>query len=148
MKFLLDNTPETSKEEQEELYEALTQKALNAEHTEFEYIKNTSEFFIMKQAVSGLETVIKLYISICNALYKAYCNQVLEGRADFNMLYIFRQNQECITYYKRELEIAKDMLDEYWAYVWSGHFLDQWLFFRTRETWHLWDHREETSSGS
>lgn len=148
MKFLSDDNVDTTKEEQEKLYEALTQKALTADHTSFEYIKNVSEFFIMRQAVSGLETVIKLYTSIWKSLYKVYCKQVLEGKADFNMLYVCKQNQVCADFYRKELDIAKDMLDEYWAYIWSGHFLDQWLFFRTRETWHLWDHREDTSSGN
>lgn len=147
MKFIFEDTQDRTQEEQEELYELLTEKALSKDHTSFEYIKNTTEFSVMRQAVSGLESVIKLYECICEELYKAYCDQVLTGSTDFNMLYILRQNQECKTFYKKELEIAQDMIDEYWAYVWSGHFLDQWLLFRNRESWHLWDHRKDNSFG-
>lgn len=148
MNFIFEDSSDKTKEEQEALYEALTEKALSGEHTAFEYIKSVSERSVMLQALAGLETVIKLYDVICKDLYKAYCKQILAGDADFNLIYVLRQNIECKVFYEKEYEIAFDMLDEYKAYVRSGHFLDQWLFLHTRETWHLWDHRKENPFGN
>ncbi len=147
MKLIFEDLPENSLEEQEELYKALTEKALINDHTKFEYIRNTSEFFVMRQAVSGLETVINFYTTLCDELYNSYCAQVINGEADFNLLYIFRQHQDCISFYTEELRIAKDMLDEYWAYVLKWHFIEQWILFRDRQQDQLWDHRKDNYFG-
>lgn len=141
MNFLFEETPERTPEEQEELYEALTEKALSGEHTKFEYVRNITEWGVLRKAKSGLKKVIELYELIKSSMYKTYCKQVLVGEQDFNLIYSLRQIMECKVFYENELLIVQDMLEEYDAYVGSGHFMDQVLFGRNRETWHMWDHR-------
>lgn len=148
MNFLYKEAAGKSTEEQEELFKVLTEKALAKDHNGFEYIKNTTEFGIIKKTVSGLLKIITLYERIIKNLYKTYCAQVIQGTQDFNMLYALRQYQECKAFYESELAIAKDMLEEYDAYLGKGHFLDQFLFGHTREVWHLWDHRGVGPNGN
>lgn len=147
MNFLFEDTKDKTGEEQEELFHELTEKALSGDHNEFEYIKNSTEWRIMRATKKGLKKIIELYEEVAESVYKAYCKTVLEGTADFNMLYAVRQFQECKIFYTEELNLALDMLDEYDAYIGQGHFLDQFIFGYNRESWHLWDHRQEGPRG-
>ena len=148
MNFLFEETPERTSEEQEELYEALTDKALSGGHTKFEFVRNTAEWGVLCKAKSGLKKVIELYELISGNMYKIYCKQVVKGEQDFNLLYAYRQIIECRAFYEEELLIVKDMLNEYDAYLGSGHFMQQFLFGMDRETWHLWDHRGDGPNGN
>ena len=144
---LFDETQDTP-EEREELFKQLTEFALKGEHHEWEYIKHTSAYWVLKHGMKGMEKVIKLFDTLATATYNAYCKQVAHGIGEFPVLYAYTQYLNCKKFYEEEYAIAEDMLEEYWAYVWSGHFMDQWLFGRERETWHLWDHRQEGPHGS
>ena len=140
------DTPGCTAEEQQELFKALVTKALEEKvHTQPEFIKNTSEWWTARACKAGLYKVITLFDTLATALYKAYCKAVLKGTADFNMLFVYRQYLECKHFYEEELALIQDMLEEYWVYVFSGHFCEQFLFFRERESWHLWDHREDNN---
>jgi hypothetical protein len=143
MLFDFNGKLESTAEEQEQLFKELVTKALeNKEHAKFEYIKNITEFFVVRKCCKALRKVIKVFQSIADSLYKNYCQQVGEDQQDFNLLFVYTQYKLCIQYYTKELEIALDMLDEYDVYVGKGHFLDQVLFFKTREYCELWDHRK------
>lgn len=135
------NNQNKDTQEQEELFKALTEKALANEHTEFEYIKSTAEWIIIKKTRKGLNKIIELYNQVSWSAYNAYCKQVLLGTQDFGLLYALRQYLECEQFYKKELETVKDMLAEYDAYLSKGHFLEQFLWNQERESWHCWDHR-------
>lgn len=148
MNFLFEDTKQQTAEEQEELFKALTEKALHNEHNKFEFIKTITEVRIMIATKHGLYKILNLYNLIIKNLYKEYCKQVLLGTADFNLLYALRQYKECKVFYETELKTVQDMLGEYEAYISRGHFLDQWLFGRTRESWQLWDHRWEGPYGN
>ena len=56
-----NNTKDQTAEEQEELFKALTEKALNREHNAFEYIKNTVEFGVILRTKDGIKKIIELY---------------------------------------------------------------------------------------
>jgi hypothetical protein len=134
-------------QEKEELFKALTEKALANEHTEFEYLKSPGEWIIIKKTRKGLKKFIELYNQVSWSVYNAYCKQVLEGTQDFGLLYALRQYLECEQFYKKELETVNDMLAEYNAYLGKGHFLEQFLWGQERESWRCWDHRGEGPYG-
>lgn len=141
MEFKFEDTNDHSVEEQEELFEALTKKAASGEYTEFEYIKNTSEWWVMKKAKTGLYKVIELYDNLIQQLYDIYCRQIKGGDLSSDVLFAMRQFKECKAFYEVELATTNDMLSEYWAYIGSGHFINQWFLLGERETEQLWDHR-------
>jgi hypothetical protein len=145
--FEFEDLQEPSTEQQEELFKELTEAALNGQHHEWEYIKNITEYGIVKAGQAGLLKVIELFETCAKSVYSNYCAQVAEGTGEFPLLYAYTQYLECKKFYEYELDLTEDMLAEYWAYVWSGHFMDQWLFGRDRESWHLWDHRQEGPNG-
>ena len=138
----------TSVAEQEDLFKSLTEKAIATNHNDWEFIRNPVEYGVMKKTREGLYKVIELYEHVCTSIYKEYCKQVRDGNADFEMLVAYKQYQHCIEFYEKELSTVLDMLDEYWAYVWQGHFLSQFIYGYDRESWHMWDHRTGDTDGN
>lgn len=143
MNFLFEDTKDKTGKEQEELFQALTEKALAGDHNSFEYIKNTTEWGIIRATKKGIKKIILLYDQVTDSIYREYCRHITLGTQDFNMIYALRQFQECKGFYEAELELVLDMLSEYDAYVGQGHFFDQFIFGKERESWHCWDHRNE-----
>lgn len=148
MSFWFEESSAITSQEQAELFSALIEKALTDEHNSWEFIKNITEFGIIKKTQKGLYKVIELFDRITDSLLKEYCKQLKLERADFDLLVAVKQYQHCKLFYERELELVCDMLDEYDSYIGHGYFLDQFLWRRTREPWHLWDHRQEGPGGN
>ena len=131
-----------SAEEQEELFKALVETAQAKQHTNFEYIRNVSEWRLMLASRTGLTKVIELFDTVSKSLMREYCKQVRKGVDNFDMLCAYHRYRACKTFYEIELKTAKDMNKEYWAYVDAGHFLDQFLFGRQRASEDLYDFRK------
>ena len=60
-------------------------------------------------------------------------------------MYIATQYRYCGEFYKKEFDIAKEMLREYWAYLRAGHFIEQVLLRRTRVEKDMYDFRGNNS---
>ena len=142
-----NNTKDQTAEEQEELFKALTEKALNKEHNEFEYIKNTAEFGVILRTKGGIKKIIELYNQVSWGIYNEYCRQVKLGVSDFSLIYALRQYLECKAFYEEELALASDMIQEYFAYLFSGQLINQCILGLDRESWHMWDHRGDGPNG-
>ena len=56
---------------------------------------------------------------------KNYAKDIMADEQKLEMLISMKQFKICYDYYKKECEIAKDMLQEYRVYVSSGHIFDQ-----------------------
>ena len=92
--------------------------------------------------------IIILFESLADELYSAYCKEVLLGTNSVDMLYVVSQYHKCAEFFQDELHIAEEMIEEYWCYVRSGHWLDQFLFFKQRDCWDLWDFRKRDTNGT
>jgi hypothetical protein len=135
-------------EEREKLFRDLIAKAIEGgEHSKFEYLTCTAEWWVAKACQRSLRKVIDFFDIVAAKLYVQYCVSVKKGTADFNMLYTYTQYKACQKFYTEELAIIEDMLDEYWAYVGAGHFIDQWILFRAREYYEFYDFRKAMFNG-
>ena len=56
---------------------------------------------------------------------KTYAEDIMADEQKLEMLMSMKQFEICYDYYKKEYELAKDMLSEYRAYLTSGHIFDQ-----------------------
>lgn len=143
----LNNSAETA-EDREKLFKLLTENALADKHTSWEYIKNPIEWGLIRKTKASLYKVIELYERVYKRVYKEYCKQVRKNNFDFSIIVALKHYQCCKKFYEQELDTVIDMLDEYSAYVWRGHFLSQFIYGQNRESWHLWDHRQENFNGN
>ena len=73
---------------------------------------------------------------------KAYAKDILIDEQKLEMLMSMKQFEICYNYYKKEYELAKDMLSEYRAYLSSGHIFDQLVLNDIRPDDECIDYRE------
>ena len=90
--------------------------------------------------------VIRIFKNLYSSTYKTYLEQVKHNDQDIQTVLALKQFKQCIRYYQREKEIAADMLDEYWEYVFSGHVMDT-LVGNVRPNADLYDHRRRGKNG-
>ena len=126
---------------EEELAIALILKAQNNDHTKFEYIRNLDEKYVVKTCIGVFSKLSKYYKKIAKALLKQY-KDTLKAELPAQELIIAHQEMKlCSKFYKEEVNIYCDMLDEFKSYLWSGHFLDIYLYGNDREEKDLHDMR-------
>ncbi len=100
----------------------LIKHAQSAKFTEFQFLQNLSEYNFYKGKSKSYRILIKILKKSVNKLFRSYCKKIPEGTANFNSLLAYKQINQTIDFYKRELEIIGEMLDEYEAYLLSGYF--------------------------
>ena len=132
----------------EELFKNLLDTALSGRHTDFEFLKSFAELRVMQTTRRGLKKIIILFNSLADELYNTYCKEVLLGTNTLDMLYVMSQYRKCAQFYQEELHTAEEMVEEYWCFVRAGHWLDQFLFFKPRECWDMWDFRKRDIDGT
>ena len=115
-----------------EIFSALVNKALDGKHSDFIFIKNYEMFKVARSYRIGTKRVFKVFKSVCKNLLKTYAKDVLTDEQKIDMLMAIKRFEMCYNYYKKEYTIAKDMLQEYRTYVFSGHVLDQFVFNNVR----------------
>ena len=73
---------------------------------------------------------------------KIYAKDIMTDEQKLEMLMSMKQFEICYDYYKKEYELAKDMLSEYRAYLSSGHIFDQLVMNGVRQDDECVDYRE------
>lgn len=102
----------------------LLKQALEEEHSSPQWISSWEERNLIKAYIKDLKQIIKnLKITLKNAT-KIYIQQIETGTQDLEIILGIKQFTHCKKYYEEELNIFKDLLDEYRAYIWGGHVWD------------------------
>ena len=148
MQIEFKDTNSATADEREELFKSLVTSALSGKHTNFELIKNITEWQVIRESKRGLKKVIELFENLAVEVYNEYCKTVRQGKQDFTMIYAVAQYQYCAEFYKDELKTTVSMTDEYWTYIQAGHFIDQFILLKDREAWDLWDFRKRDDYGT
>lgn len=110
--------------ESEKLFIQLMEKALTNEHSTFEFLRCWSDREVIKQYVYNVSAVITMFKNLEKTAYKTYLKQIESSTQDLQVVLVLKQFNQCKRYYQKEKEIAKDMLEEYKAYVFGGHLWD------------------------
>lgn len=123
MNFNFDNT-NIDRLEAGELYKSLIETALEGEQSKFEFIKSYAMLKAVRLYKRGLKKVQKIFKRLEEATIENYSMLVSSG--EFNtieVIALIKQFTTCVEFYKKEYAVAKDMLSEYRAYMYGGHFL-------------------------
>jgi predicted alpha-1,6-mannanase (GH76 family) len=139
----LNNSPPTG---EEEFFSELVTRALTSKQSNFEFIRSWRERLAVKVQRFQTEAVVKVFKNLYDATYKTYIDQVTIGNQDLQTILALKQFKQCLKYYEREWEIAQEMLDEHWSYIWCGHLLDT-LVGNYRPDQDLVDHRRRGKNG-
>ena len=102
----------------------LVDRAMNGTHTEWEFIKTYDEMITALTAISATSKVIKGFKKSTRALYKEYIKLVKKNSSNLDLVLSLRELTRTINFYKEELNILDDMLDEFRVYARAGHMLE------------------------
>ena len=112
-------------EDPKEIFGELVKKALRGKHSDFEFIRTYEMCKAARLYKTSIKTVYKTFKTLYKKLMKTYAEDIMADEQKLEMLMSMKQFEICYDYYKKEYELAKDMLDEYYAYLTSEHIFDQ-----------------------
>ena len=129
-------------EDPKEIFSELVKKALKGKQSDFEFIRTYEMCKVAKYYKISVKRVYKTFKTLYKKLMKTYAKDILTGEQKLEMLMSMKQFEICYDYYKKEYELAKDMLSEYRAYLSSGHIFDQLVLNDIRPDDECVDYRE------
>ena len=129
-------------EDPKKVFEELVKKALEGKHSDFEFIRTYETCKVARYYKISVKRVYKTFKTLYKKLMKTYAKDILTGEQKLEMLMSMKQFEICYNYYKKEYELAKDMLSEYRAYLSSGHIFDQLVLNDIRPDDECIDYRE------
>lgn len=128
----------------EEVDKLFMQKANEGKNLKFEYIDHLGEYFMLSRYRKALKKVVQNYVNAYWERYDKYCKLVLtysNKDVDLDMLLTMKACENCVDYYNVDIETLDNMLQEFRAYVFNGHFISTILNNETRSISDYWDHR-------
>ena len=129
-------------EDPKEFFGELVKKALGGKQSDFEFIRTYEMCKVARYYKISTKRVYKTFKTLYKKLMKTYAKDILTGEQKLEMLMSMKQFEICYNYYKKEYELAKDMLSEYRAYLSSGHIFDQLVLNDVRSDDECVDYRE------
>ena len=129
-------------EDPKKVFEELVKKALKGKQSDFEFIRTYKMCKVARYYKISVKRVYKTFKTLYKKLMKTYAKDILTGEQKLEILMSMKQFEICYNYYKKECEIAKDMLSEYRAYLSSGHIFDQLVLNNIRSEDDCVDYRE------
>ena len=138
--FNFNQEEQISKEQQEELFNTLVQKALKGEQSESRFIVCWEDRNIVREYIRGTTATVQMFNNLITNLTKVYVDQIEKNAQDLGIMLSLKQFYTCKEYYQKEREIAEDMLDEYRSYIFGGHVWDT-LVGNTRKEEDMVDYR-------
>ena len=112
-------------EDPKEIFSELVKKALKGKQSDFEFIRTYETCKVARYYKISVKKVSKVFKTLYKKLMKTYAKDIMTDEQRLEMLMSMKQFEICYRYYEKECEIAKDMLDEYYVYLTSGHIFDQ-----------------------
>ena len=129
-------------EDPKKVFEELVKKALKGKQSDFEFIRTYEMCKVAKYYKISVKRVSKTFKTLYKKLMKTYAKDILTGEQQLEMLMSMKQFEICYNYYRKECEIAKDMLHEYRSYLFGGHIFKQLVLNDVRSDDDCVDYRE------
>ena len=129
-------------EDPKEIFGELVKKALKGKQSDFEFIRTYEACKTARLYKSSVKRVSKTFKTLYKKLMKTYAKDIMTDEQKLEMLMSMKQFEICYNYFKKECEIAKDMLSEYRAYLSSGHIFDQLVLNSVRPDDECVDYRK------
>ena len=129
-------------EDPKEIFSELVKKALKGKQSDFEFIRTYETCKVARYYKISVKRVSKVFKTLYKKLMKTYAKDIMTDEQKLEMLMSMKQFEICYDYYKKEYELAKDMLSEYRAYLTSGHIFDQLIMNGVRSDDDCVDYRK------
>lgn len=129
-------------EDPKKVFEELVKKALKGKQSDFEFIKTYEMCKTARLYKISTKRLSKMFKTLYKKLMKTYTKDILIDEQKLEILMSMKQFEICYDYYKKEYELAKDMLHEYRSYLFGGHIFKQLVLNDVRSDDDCVDYRE------
>ena len=129
-------------EDPKKIFGELVKKALKGKQSDFEFIRTYEACKTARLYKISVKRVFKAFKTLYKKLMKTYAKDIMTDEQKLEMLMSMKQFEICYDYYKKEYELAKDMLSEYRAYLSRGHIFDQLVLNSARSDDECVDYRK------
>ena len=129
-------------EDPKKVFGELVKKALGGKQSDFEFIRTYEMCKVARYYKISVKRVSKTFKTLYKKLMKTYAKDIMADEQQLEMLMSMMQFKICHDYYKKEYEIAKDMLHEYRSYLFGGHIFKQLVLNDVRSDDDCVDYRE------
>ena len=129
-------------EDPKKIFGELVKKALGGKQSDFEFIRTYEACKTARLYKVSVKRLSKVFKNLYKKLMKTYAKDIMTDEQKLEMLMSMKQFKICYNYFKKECEIAKDMLSEYRAYLSSGHIFDQLVLNNVRPDDECVDYRK------
>ena len=129
-------------EDPKEIFGELVKKALGGKQSDFEFIRTYEACKTVRLYKVSVKRLSKVFKNLYKKLLKTYAKDIMTDEQKLEMLMSMKQFEICYNYFKKECAIAKDMLSEYRAYLFSGHIFDQLVLNNVRPDDECVDYRK------
>ena len=129
-------------EDPKEIFGELVKKALGGKQSDFEFIRTYEACKTARLYKSSVKRLSKVFKNLYKKLMKTYAKDIMTDEQKLEMLMSMKQFEICYNYFKKECEIAKDMLSEYRGYLFNGHIFDQLVLNNVRPDDECVDYRK------
>ena len=129
-------------EDPKKVFSELVKKALKGKQSDFEFIRTYEMCKVARYYKISVKRVYKTFKTLYKKLMKTYAKDIMIGEQKLEMLMSMKQFEICYNYYRKEYEIAKDMLSEYRSYLFGGHIFKQLVLNDVRSDDDCVDYRE------
>ena len=128
---------------QKEFVNDLIDRALNGEHTKREFIRSASDLSVAKLLRTATKQIVDGFVKAVNTTYKKYLKCLENGEDNIDLLMSHLTYKKCLEFYKDELALIIDEIDEFYHYAFiTDKFLKLTLFGYVRPITDLYDSRK------
>lgn len=124
-----------------DLLNALILRAEEGKHSDFEYIRSLSEYWVVIKMQRALQKVKTSFKDAYNKAINLYSQQVKETKTDMNLLLSIVKFEFVYNFYAEEYNILEDMKDEYRSFLSDSNWLKS-ILGHYREDFECWDYRK------
>lgn len=121
---------------------SLIEVALKGEHPPVDFLKSTDEYSAANVLYKANIKISKAFKREAKRTYKEYCKELREAYTTSDTLIQYRTFLICADYFNQEARAVYDMMDEYTAYLTSGHIMSDVVLGYQRKEEDLRDYRK------
>lgn len=111
------------------------------EHSRFELLRNFKDYLAARYVRYSLILLVSDLDRNAEKLFNKYCRLQAKGTDDVSMLLAYNCLNKILVFYKEELRIAEELVNEFNSYMFSGNFISM-ITGKTRPIEDLHDYRK------
>lgn len=117
----------------DEIFLDIVNYASAGEHTKFGRLRNSSEYIEGRLTRRSIKVLLSSLQHAADRVFKKYCKDVIKQQANVSSLLAYKKFQHVISFYKEELRLLEETLNDYETYLAEGNFINAFVLGKERD---------------